>query len=60
VHRAVGYLRQAFIVRYNDERLPELVTQIKKQLVQFFFIVRIQATRRFVGPMAPRIEIGII
>lgn len=49
VDGAVAHRSQAFIVCDNDERLPELFPQTEEQSVEFFPVVRVEASGRFIG-----------
>lgn len=46
---AVGDTGQTFVMCYYDEGLAVFVAQVKKQLVQFGFILRIQRAARLVS-----------
>ena len=45
---AVGLRSERFIVSDDDKGLPQLLTQLEEQTVQFFLVLRIKASRRFV------------
>ena len=40
---------QLFVMRHDDERLVHLVSYLEKEGVQFFLVLGIEASRRFVG-----------
>src|SRR6476620_9965701 len=46
---SVGHVRELFVVRDDDERLPEFVAQLKKQLVQVFGRMRVKIARWLVS-----------
>ena len=49
VHRTVRNPCQSFIVSDNNKCLSETIAKIEEKLMQFFLIMSIQATRRFVS-----------
>ena len=51
----VGDLCQSLVVRHNNKRLSQAVSQFKKQLMQFLLIMCIQTSGRFIGQYDCRI-----